>query len=36
VIQNSNVAELSEAVRHLLRATDAEKYAAALKGIAQN
>ncbi len=35
-VQNSHVGELSEAVRHLLRTTDAEKYAEALKRIAQN
>ena len=35
-VQDSHVGELSEAVRHLLRTTDAEKYAEALKGIAQN
>jgi phosphotransferase system enzyme I (PtsI) len=35
-VQNSHVGELNEAVRHLLRTTDAEKYAEALKGIAQN
>lgn len=35
-VQNSHVGELSEAVRHLLRTTDAEKYAEALKSIAQN
>ena len=35
-VQNSHVGELSEAVRHLLRTTDAEKYGEALKGIAQN
>jgi phosphotransferase system enzyme I (PtsI) len=36
VIQDSHVGELSEAVRRLLRTTDAEKYAEILKGIAQN
>ena len=36
VIQDSHVGELSVAVRRLLRTTDAEKYAEALKGIAQN
>jgi len=35
-VQDSHVGELREAVRHLLRTTDAEKYAEALKGIAQN
>ena len=36
VIQDSDVGELSEVVRRLLRTTDAEKYAEILKGIARN
>jgi phosphotransferase system enzyme I (PtsI) len=36
VVQDSDVSELSEVVRRLLRTTDAEKYAEALKTIAQN